>query len=235
LALARYQAVQGAGKPTWLNCYELFPWEDWRAGRPVLLDDVIFPALDEWLAESGPGELATRRERAELTFGLGHARWDPVRVLDRYELAYELKLVREAIFPGPEGLPGSEGLPRPEAIPGSEASTQLESRSRTVQNRAKGAGASARPGARAAAIASSGGGAGSGGGGPGLGRPLVLDHRRIAAAALERLRGKLAYRPVVHPVAAPAGGVGARRPGAAQTELSPPGCLGQPGRTDGRV
>ena len=30
-----------------------------------------------------------------------------------------------------------------------------------------------------------------------LGWPMVLDHRRIAAAALSRLRGKLAYRPVV--------------------------------------
>ncbi len=55
LALARYQAVHGVGKPTWLNCYELFPWEDWRAGRPALLDDVIFPAIDEWLAESARG------------------------------------------------------------------------------------------------------------------------------------------------------------------------------------
>ena len=35
---------------------------------------------------------------------------------------------------------------------------------------------------------------------PGIGTPLVLDHRRIAAAALERLRGKLAYRPVVFEV-----------------------------------
>jgi hypothetical protein len=30
-----------------------------------------------------------------------------------------------------------------------------------------------------------------------VGRPMVLDHRRIAATALSRLRGKLAYRPVV--------------------------------------
>lgn len=30
-----------------------------------------------------------------------------------------------------------------------------------------------------------------------VGRPMALDHRRIAATALSRLRGKLAYRPVV--------------------------------------
>lgn len=32
---------------------------------------------------------------------------------------------------------------------------------------------------------------------PGFGRPLALDHRRIAATALGRIRGKLTYRPVV--------------------------------------
>ena len=39
--------------------------------------------------------------------------------------------------------------------------------------------------------------AGSPGDGQPVGRPMVLDHRRIAATALSRLRGKLAYRPVV--------------------------------------
>ena len=80
----------------WRSCYELFPWEDWRAGRPAMLDDVVMPALDRWLAAAAPDDLPTRRERAELTFGLGHARWDPVRVLDRYELLFELALVEEA-------------------------------------------------------------------------------------------------------------------------------------------
>ncbi len=34
-------------------------------------------------------------------------------------------------------------------------------------------------------------------GGPGFGAPLALDHRRILATALGRLRGKLKYRPLV--------------------------------------
>jgi hypothetical protein len=150
LALARYQAVRGPNEPNWLSCYELFPWEDWRSGKPALLDDVILPAIDEWLAGSSPAELPTRRERAELTFGVGQALWDPVRVLDRYELAYELGIVGEAVA--------------------------------------------------AAAVGGGGAGAGQGAAGRGLGMPLALDHRRIAAAALERLRGKLAYRPVVFEV-----------------------------------
>lgn len=128
LALARHRAVAGPVRAQWRDIYELFPWEDWRAGRPAVVDQVVVPAIEKWLAASPGADLPTRTERAELTFGIGHALWDPVRALDRYELLYELKLAG------------------------------------------------------------------------GLGADLVLDHRRIAAAALERLRGKLAYRPVVFEV-----------------------------------
>jgi hypothetical protein len=38
---------------------------------------------------------------------------------------------------------------------------------------------------------------------PGAGRPLALDHRRILATALARLRGKLKYRPLVFELVAP--------------------------------
>ncbi len=138
LALARHQPVSGPGRPHWRDWYELLPWEDWRRGRPGVLDQVVVPALGAWLAACPAEELATRTERAELTFGTGNARWDPMRVLDRYELLYELALLEEA------------GRRRP--LVGA------------------------------------------------LGHQLALDHRRIAAAALERLRGKLAYRPVVFEV-----------------------------------
>ena len=179
LALARFQAVHGPNEPRWISCYQLFPWEDWRSGRPALLDQVILPAIDGWLAASIPDELPTRRERAELTFGVGHALWDPVRVLDRYELAYELGIVEEAV-PARRERRAEPGLPC------SGRAAVAGHRSRFVGTGSSGTGSS--------------GTGSSGTGSSGTGTPLVLDHRRIAAAALERLRGKLAYRPVVFEV-----------------------------------
>ena len=122
-----------------------------------------------------PGDLPTRRERAELTFGVGHALWDPVRVLDRYELAYELRIVEEAERPARAS--GERRAPAGPVGVGVQVGFGSGSGSGRVL------------------------GAATGGSGPsGTGTPLVLDHRRIAAAALERLRGKLAYRPVVFEV-----------------------------------
>ncbi len=71
-------------------------------------------------------------------------------------------------------------------------------------------------------------------------RPMVLDHRRILATALGRLRGKLKYRPVVfellppelHAAPAPASGGGPRRRSPAQAELPPAGGDRRAGRGD---
>jgi hypothetical protein len=78
--------------------------------------------------------------------------------------------------------------------------------------------------------------------GPVPGEAMDLDHRRIAAQALGRLRGKLRYRPVVfellpptvapahlHPGAPAAGGGGPVRSAPAQPKLSSPGGSGGPG------
>lgn len=80
-----------AGKEArWLGCYELFPWEDWRTGRPPILDAEFVPALEHWVGDS-----AARRERADIAFGMSGSPWNGARVLDRYELLYEVGLVEE--------------------------------------------------------------------------------------------------------------------------------------------
>ena len=140
LALVRERRLAGEGRARWRGSYEFLPWEDGRAGRPAVIDEVIAPALDRWTRRvSDPKTRRARRERADITFGLRGAGFDTERVLDRYELLYEAGLVGEA-------------------------------------RRDRG-----QPAAR----------------GPRLGEPMALDHRRLLATALGRLRGKLKYRPVV--------------------------------------
>jgi hypothetical protein len=138
LALVRESRLADA-RARWRGFYEFLPWEDGRDGRPSLVAETIAPALARWVREAPATETRrTRRERADISFGLRGAPLDTERVLDRYELLYEAGLVAESRR--------DHGLP---------------------------------PGA------------------PGLGEPMALDHRRLIATALSRLRGKLKYRPVV--------------------------------------
>jgi hypothetical protein len=91
--------LSGTGGAEWRNWYEFLPWEDWRDGRPPLVDRVIRPALRRWI-DTSRDEAARdlRTERVGLSFGSGmeDAAWDFERALERYELLYEAGLVVEA-------------------------------------------------------------------------------------------------------------------------------------------
>ncbi|CAN5237334.1 NAD regulator [soil metagenome] len=75
----------------WAPWSAFFPWEDWRHGRPALLDEVLAPALKRWA-----GEDVGQWSRARLAFALDGAIWNEERVLERYELLYEAGLAPEA-------------------------------------------------------------------------------------------------------------------------------------------
>lgn len=81
----------------WRDWYGYLPWEDWRRGRPGVLDSVILPALTAWAEEADP---SSRRSRLKLAFGLDDFPFDEERVLERYELLYEAGLVEEAVQDG---------------------------------------------------------------------------------------------------------------------------------------
>jgi hypothetical protein len=107
LALTRMPAEQealvkaGARFEPW---YRFFPWEDWRGGRPKLLNDTILPELHSWtkVTPREPGRALGRKERVKLAFGTENSPWDEEKVLERYELLYEAGLVEEARRDGRE-------------------------------------------------------------------------------------------------------------------------------------
>ncbi len=136
LALVR-ESLPAGSHAGWRDWYRFFPWEDWRTGRPALLDTVALPRLEAWTEEGkSSAERSGRRKRVDMVFGCHGAPWNRERVLDRYELLFEAGCVTES---------------RDEAASGTHQ----------------------------------------------FGSFMFLDHRRILATALDRLRGKLTYRPVV--------------------------------------
>jgi hypothetical protein len=148
LALVREARPAGSMEATWQSWYRYFPWEDWREGRPGILDP-IRQELEAWSeAASTEAVRRLRRERIELTFGFADLGWSDERVLERYELLYEARLVPEAWRDRSEPLPDAVAL-----APGT---------------------------------------------------PMALDHRRMLATAIARLRGKIKYRPVVFELMPPA-------------------------------
>jgi hypothetical protein len=146
LALVREGKPSGTAGANWREWYRFLPWEDWRAGRPEVIEKRIAPALNQWIDMTPDSRTRQeRRERCDINFGLAGAPWVPERVLERYELVYEVDLAIEALR---DRLPHAGG---------SSPSEEMQA----------------------------------------LGKPMALDHRRILATALGRLRGKLKYRPVV--------------------------------------
>ena len=125
----------------WRDWYSFLPWEDWREGRPAVLDDHIEPALAHWSKQShSQHKRRQQQDRVNVTFGSGPTSgMDSVLSLERFELLYDAGLVSEA--------------------------ERDKGPSQMIAN--------------------------------GMGDSLISDHRRILATALGRLRGKLAYRPVV--------------------------------------
>jgi hypothetical protein len=89
----------------WRNWHDFFPWEDWRGGRPALIEEFILPHLEAWIAQA-PDALSstglTRQQRVSLLFGTPGRGFNEENVLERYELLYEAGLLEEALRDGRE-------------------------------------------------------------------------------------------------------------------------------------
>lgn len=85
----------GASFQPW---YRFFPWEDWREGRPGIIDKVMLLRLEQWAktADKDSSSVMTRKERLRFSFGAAGTPWDEEKVLERYELLYDAGLIEEA-------------------------------------------------------------------------------------------------------------------------------------------
>ena len=102
-----YLALARAGlepNPGFLPWYDFFPWEDWRQGRPEIIDALIQPPLRGWAGQA--------RERCERVSRLFGSAFDEEDVLDRYELLYSAGLVEEARRDGRPTAQERHGLPQ---------------------------------------------------------------------------------------------------------------------------
>jgi hypothetical protein len=91
LALAPLAVETEAPDSAWSPFLDFFPWEDWRRGRPPIIDERIVPGLANWAGRS-----EHRLARIRLLFALEDSPWNEERVIDRYELLYEAGLAPEA-------------------------------------------------------------------------------------------------------------------------------------------
>ncbi len=105
LALTPPDQALAAADTAWTPWPTFFPYEDWRQGRPDILDAVIAPGLAAWAARD-----EARRVRAGRLFALDGESWNEERVLERYELLYEAGLAPEAA----RDRDRAWGLPAPE-------------------------------------------------------------------------------------------------------------------------
>lgn len=97
----------------WRSWHDFFPWEDWRKGRPDIIETSILPGLRGWVDEA-PGAISSaglsRGERVNLLFQTPGRGFNEENVLERYELLYEAGLLEEALRDGREAAARRSGL-----------------------------------------------------------------------------------------------------------------------------
>lgn len=98
-----------SGRLRWQSFYMALPWEDWRHGRPSLLDAVVLPLLAT--SEGGvrrrrspnrrrQDPRSVRLSAASALFSGSVEDWDPRRTLERYEALVAAGAIVEAVIGG---------------------------------------------------------------------------------------------------------------------------------------
>lgn len=101
VALTRLVADGADEHMDWADWYDFFPWEDWRLGRPDVIDGYILPKLDAWIQDSDTEQQRlVRQQRTLLCFGKregdADSQWNTESALERFELLYSANLIPES-------------------------------------------------------------------------------------------------------------------------------------------
>lgn len=108
LGLTLEESARSSSTHGWRGWYDYFPWEDHRAGAPLVIADLLVPRLLAWAHRvEGVAMREERRRRVALNLGLDGHDWNEELVLQRYELLYEAGLVAEAVRGQADGSPPS--------------------------------------------------------------------------------------------------------------------------------
>ncbi len=81
----------------WTPMGEIFPWEDWQAGEPDSLKQVLRPALDEWAQSGGAKQNLLRLAKLQTLFTDNTKAWVPSLTSERFDMLYEAGLLPEAL------------------------------------------------------------------------------------------------------------------------------------------
>ncbi|MEQ1650490.1 MAG: hypothetical protein ABL898_18070, partial [Hyphomicrobiaceae bacterium] len=86
---------------SWQSAYVFLPWEDWRHGRPGIMDGLVMPRLQAWARSDEPSRPRTARNRsvnarqARIRFAFGTSResWDETRVVERFDVLADAGII----------------------------------------------------------------------------------------------------------------------------------------------
>lgn len=99
LALLPPENAEDSGNLTWASWYDIFPWEDFRNGKPRSLTETIEPALAAWSRAGSDTMLSpstlNRNQRVRIAFGADGRGWDEEKVVERYDILCEAGLAGE--------------------------------------------------------------------------------------------------------------------------------------------
>ncbi|MDX2201900.1 MAG: NAD regulator [Hyphomicrobiaceae bacterium] len=96
LSLVQPDLAQDGARLNWLSWYDIFPWEDFRNGKPQVLG-AIEAQLADWAREDdeAPTGGLDRASRIRIAFGADSSGWDEEKIVERYDLMCEAGLAGE--------------------------------------------------------------------------------------------------------------------------------------------